>query len=107
MTTYVTQAPAHSGGQLAMAAPGGASGDFAPTGTGVGLLVQSAGTPGSVSLPFGLTIDGLAVQTRVVPFPATGLTLIPLPSTVYGVGTTAVVYSTVTGVTVASVQIAT
>src|ERR1700683_3623942 len=99
MATYAIQGPAHAGAAVAMAAPGGTSGDFAPTGQGVGLLVQTTGTACTVSLPVAPTYDGLVVTTRTVVCPTTGLELIPLPSSVYGAGLTAVHYSAVSGVT--------
>src|SRR2546430_2260460 len=42
MATYSVQGPPHAGAQIAMAAPGGATGDLAPTGQGIGLLVNNA-----------------------------------------------------------------
>lgn len=107
MVTYITQAPAHAGGTIPLTTPGGLTGDFAPTGTGLGLLVQQGTAPGTVILPFAPTVDGLAVTSRQVPCPAGQLVLIPLPNTVYGVGTTAVQYTNITTAQVASVQIAT
>lgn len=107
MTTYVTQAPTHAGGSIVLTAPGGATGDFAPTGTGIGLLVQWGTAPGTITLPVSVSYDNQVVGPRTY-VPGNGqLILIPLPSTVYGVGTTAVQYSTVTGVTVGSIQVAT
>jgi len=103
-----------------MTAPGGTIGDLCPTGQGIGLLVSNASTGGSMTvvLPVTPTTDGLPVGTsigggltgRTVTCPGgtgatDGLTLIPLPDNVYGTGTTAVQYSTVTNITVAAVRI--
>lgn len=120
MATYPLQGPAHAGAQITMSAPGGTVGDLAPTGQGIGLLVSNASTGGSMTvvLPVTPTTDGLPVGSaigggltgRVVTCnggtgATDGLTLIPLPDSVYGVGTTAVQYSTVTNINVAAVRI--
>lgn len=111
MTTYTVQGPSHSGAQLTTAAPGGTAGDLAVTGQGIALLVQNAGTASiTVTLPVAPTYDGLTVTSRTVVCAASsgsvdGLTVIPLPDSVYGVGTTAVAYSSVTSITVAQVRI--
>ena len=108
MTTYITQAPAHAGGSIIMGAAGGATGDLAPTGTGIGLLVQwGTANGGTVTLPIVNTYDGLGVSSRVLSCLPGSINLIPLPSAVYGVGTTAVNYNTTSNLTVASIQVAT
>lgn len=104
MSVYPLQAPAHGGSTLNFAAPGGTAGDTAPTGQGIGLMVNVASGTATVTLPIAPPYDGLAVASRNKACPP-GVTLIPLPSSVYGQGTTAVTYSTVSGVTVAAVRI--
>lgn len=103
MATYAVQSPPHAGAQITTQTP--ASGDLAPTGNGVGLLVQTAGTATTVTLPITPTYDGLAVASRTFTCPATGLTLIPLPSAVYGAGPQVVNYSAVTAVSVAVITV--
>jgi hypothetical protein len=86
-----------------------------PTGQGIGLMVVNNGTTGpmTVVLPVTPTYDGLAVANRVVTVPTAigpatpnaGVAIIPCPDSVYGVGTTAVQYSTVTNVFVAAIRI--
>jgi hypothetical protein len=89
-----------------MSAPGGTASDTAPTGQGLGLLV-SAGTTATmtVTLPVTPTYDGLAVTSRTFVITANQIAVIPLPDSVYGIGTTAVQYSNTTSVTVASIRI--
>lgn len=115
MATYALQGPAHTGAAISQQVPGGTVGDLMPTGQGIGLLVSNMSTTASMTvvLPVTPTYDGLAVANRVVTVPAAtgpaglapGLALIPVPDSVYGVGTTAVQYSTVTSVTVAAIRI--
>jgi hypothetical protein len=99
MVTYALQGPAHAGASITLVAPAGTAGDLATTGQGIGLLVlNSGGTAVSVVLPVVATYDGLTVVNRVVSCgPLAGgipsVTLIPLPDNVYGVGTTAIAYS--------------
>jgi hypothetical protein len=86
-----------------------------PTGQGIGLLVVNNSTTASMTvvLPVSPTYDGLPVSNRVVTVPAgvgpagvnAGVALIPVPDNVYGVGTTAVQYSTVTSIFVAAIRI--
>lgn len=108
MTTYALQGPTHAGSAISLAAPGGTTGDLAPTGQGVALLVvcgtAAAGTV-NVTLPIAATYDGLAVSSRVVPCLSNSTNLIPLPDGVYGTGTTAVNYQSTAGVTVAAVRV--
>ena len=112
MTTYALQGPAHAGAQITLVAPGGTVGDLCPTGQGIGLLVSNASTGGSMTvvLPVTPTYDGLAVANRVVTVnggtgATDGIALIPVPDSVYGVGTTAVQFSTVSNISVAAVRI--
>lgn len=108
MTTYVLQGPTHAGSAISLAAPGGTAGDLAPTGQGVALLVVcGTAAPGTVTvtLPVTTTYDGLAVASRTVPCLTNSTNLIPLPDGVYGSGTTAVNYSSVTGVQVAVIRV--
>jgi hypothetical protein len=96
--TYTIQSPPHAGAAVTLIAPGGTSGDVAPTGSGLALLVVNGATPTTVTLvpqPF----DGLTVGTRTFTVAATSTNLIPLPASVYGTGTTAVGYGNVTTLT--------
>jgi len=98
MATYSVQSPPHAGAAVTLQAPGGTTGDLAPTGSGIALLVVNGATPTTVTLvpvPF----DGLTVGTRSVTIAATSTNLIPLPSSVYGAGTVAVRYGNVTTLT--------
>lgn len=115
MVTYALQGPPHAGATLTAVTPGGTVGDLATTGQGIGLLVFNQGTAASMTvvLPVTPTYDGLAVANRVVTVPAgvgptgafPGMALIPVPDNVYGVGTTAVQFSTTANVQVALVRI--
>jgi hypothetical protein len=98
MATYVIQGPPHAGAAVTLAAPGGTTGDLAPTGQGIALLVVNGATPTTVVLT-PLTFDGLVVTNRTVTVAASSPTLIPLPSAVYGVGLIAVTYGNVTTLT--------
>lgn len=106
MATYALQGPAHAGAVLTLSAPGGTSGDIAPTGQGIGLLC-SAGTTATVTvvLPIAPTYDGLAVTARSFVLTSNQIGLIPLPDSVYGPGTTSVTYTNVTSITVAAMRI--
>ena len=90
-TTYTLQSPPHAGAALALTVP--ANGDIVPTGSGIGLLVinSAAGTM-TVVLPLP-TVDGQVVTARTVTILASATWLIPLPSSVYGVGTVTVTYT--------------
>src|SRR5437660_4392544 len=106
MATYAVQGPPHAGAIISpLTVPSGTASDFAPTGQGVGLLVSCGTAPCTITLPISQTYDGLAVTSRTFPMTANQFGLIPLPDSVYGVGTTAVVYSNVTTVTVAAIRI--
>ncbi len=98
MATYAVNSPPHAGASYSFAAPGGVSGDLAPTGSGIALFVMNGATPTAVTL-VALPFDGLTVTTRSVTVPASQLTVIPLPPSVYGTGTVAVGYSNVTTLT--------
>jgi hypothetical protein len=106
MATYTVQSPPHGPTAAStLSAPGGTTGDLAPTGSGVALLVANGATPTSVALvpvPF----DGLTVGTRTVTIAASSTYLIPLPSSVYGAGTVGVTYGNVTTLTGGAVGVA-
>ncbi len=110
MTTYVAQSPGHAGLQPTWVTPA-ASGDLAPTGSAMYLVVFN-GSAGAitVTLPFAPTYDGQGVTSRTVNVPASTLAapapvFIPLPDGVYGVGTTAVNFSAVTTVSVCVLRV--
>lgn len=98
MATYAVQSPPHAGAAVTLVAPSGTSGDSAPTGPGLALLVANGATPTTVTL-VPLTFDGLVVTTRSVTIGASSINLIPLPSSVYGAGTVAVGYGNITTLT--------
>jgi hypothetical protein len=111
MATYALQGPPHAGATIALTVPSGLTGDLATTGQGIGLLVlNEGGTAITVTLAVTPTYDGLGVTSRTVTVPIAagavpGVTLIPLPDSVYGVGTTAIQYSVITQMQVASIRI--
>lgn len=95
MTAYTAQTPPHTGLTLSpLAAPGGQTGDTAPTGNNVALMVLNTSTtaPNTVTLPISATYDNLGINSRTVTIPSApsasvpSVTLIPLPSSVYGPG---------------------
>lgn len=98
MATYAVQSPPHAGAAVTLQAPGGTTGDLAPTGSGVALLVGNGATPTTVTL-VPIPFDGLTVGTRSVAIGANSINLIPLPASVYGAGTVAVGYANVTTLT--------
>ena len=98
MTAYVVQSPPHAGATVTLAAPGGTTGDTAPTGSGIALLVVNGATVATLTLPVP-SFDGLTVTSRTVTLTASVPTIIPLPSSVYGTGTVALTYSNVTTLT--------
>lgn len=96
MATYTVQAPAHRpSAALTLSAPGGTTGDLAPTGSGVALMVVNGATPTSVTL-VPLTFDGMTVTFPAITIAASSSYLIPLPPSVYGPSTVAVTYANVT-----------
>ena len=105
MATYVTQNPVHAGTTLTWVTP--ASGDLAPTGPANYLVVFNGSVSSiTVTMPFATTFDGQAITSRTYTVAASTLAapapmLIPLPSTVYGAGTTVVNYSATATVSVA------
>jgi hypothetical protein len=104
---YAAQVPADAGQQIAMAPPDSQTGDTAPTGTGVALLVFNGGASGiTVTLPVGPAVDGLAIASRTVAVAAGAVVLIPVPSSVYGMQPTGISYSSTVSVTVAMVGLA-
>lgn len=105
MATYAVNGPPHAGAVVALATPGGTAGDLAPTGQGIGLWVQCGTAPCTVTLPVSVTYDGLSVTSRTFALTAGQFGLIPLPDSVYGVGTTVVNYSNITTVQVAAIRI--
>ena len=103
--TYVLQAPAHAGQQLAMVTP--VSGDTIQPGQGIGLLVINpvGGTQITVQLTL-LSEDSLTGPVRTVTIPANTNWLIPVPDAVYGTQPVPLTYSgTLTNVLVAAVRI--
>ena len=108
MATSAVQSLVHAGTTPTWVTP--ATGDLAPTGPANYLVVFNGQASGSitVTLPIGPTYDGLTIggSGRTVTVNASTLaapapTLIPLPSSVYGAGTTTVNYSSTTTVSVA------
>ena len=97
-TLYTIQSPPHAGAAVTLIAPGGTSGDTAPTGSGLALFVSNGATPTTVTLT-PQNFDGLVVGTRTVTIAANTQYLIPLPASVYGSGTTAIGYGNVTTLT--------
>ena len=104
MATYLNQSPVHAGSQVTFTSPP-ASGDIAPCGPGIGLLVvnPTGGTTITVSLPM-LPVDGMTAGPRVISIPVTTTELIPLPSSVYGSSVTITYTGTLTTVQVASIS---
>lgn len=93
MATYALQGPSHAGATISLQTPGGTIGDLAPTGQGIALFVQAGTTAVTVVLPVAPLYDNLPVANRAFTVPANQVALIPLPSSVYGVGTTQIQYS--------------
>lgn len=98
MATYAVQSPPHAGALITVQAPGGTTGDLAPTGSGIALYVSNGATPTTVTL-VPLPFDNLTVGTRSVAIAAASQYLIPLPASVYGAGTVSVGYANVTTLT--------
>jgi hypothetical protein len=98
MATYAVQAPIHRpAGAITLQAPA-ASGDLAPTGAGLALLVGNGATPTTVTLAVP-QVDGMTVTFPAITIAANSIYLIPLPSTIYGAGTVAVTYGNITTLT--------
>src|SRR6266568_2684017 len=95
MATYSVQSPPHAGAAISLQAPGGTTGDLAPTGSGVALLVVNGATPTSVTL-VPLAFDGMTVTFPAITIAANSVYEIPLPASVYGAGLVAVIYANVT-----------
>ena len=107
MATYTAQSIAHAGTQITWSTP--ASGDLAPTGPANYLLVFNGSVSSiTVTMPIAPLVDGMTVggagrtytviaSTLAAPAPM----LIPLPSSVYGAGTTGINYSATATVSVA------
>jgi hypothetical protein len=93
MATYALQGPSHAGGTIATQTA--ASGDLCPTGQGVALFVIAGTAANTITLPVVPTYDGLSVTSRTFTLPANQYALIPVPDSVYGVGTTVVNYANV------------
>lgn len=106
MATYAVQTPVHAGTQPTWQTP--ASGDLAPTGPANYLVVFNGSVSSiTVTLPVAPAYDGLVIggAGRTVTVPASTLAApapvyIPLPSSVYGTGTTVVNYSATATVSV-------
>lgn len=106
MATYAVQTPVHAGTAPTWVTP--TSGDLAPTGPQNYLVVfNGSASPITVTTPIAPTYDGMtiggtgrtysvAASTLAAPAPM----FIPLPSTVYGAGTTVINYSATTTVSV-------
>jgi len=109
MATYVAQSPGHAGLQPTWVTP--TSGDLAPTGAAMYLVVFNGSASGiTVTLPFAPSYDGQGITSRTVNVPASTLAapapvFIPLPDGVYGVGTTVVNYSATTTVSVCVLRV--
>lgn len=105
MATYTAQALAHTGTQITWQTP--TSGDLAPTGPANYLVVFNGSVSSiTVTMPIAPTYDGLSVTSRTYTVVASTLAapapmLIPLPSSVYGSGTTVINYSATATVSVA------
>ena len=98
MATYAVQSPIQRpAGAITLQAPA-VSGDLAPTGPGLALLVGNGATPTTVTLGVP-TYDGMTVTFPAITIAASSIYLIPLPSSVYGAGTVAVTYGNVTTLT--------
>lgn len=105
VATYPVRSAPHNGAELLLSAPGGVSGDLAPTGEGVELVVNNgSGATVTVTLPFNPKYDDQTVTSRDIPVPAGAIWRIPLPSSVYGNQPTPVNYSAVASVTVGVVR---
>ncbi len=105
MTSYSVQAPVHRpAAGITLVAPGGTTGDLAPTGQGLALLVGNGATPTTVALA-PLAFDGMTVTFPAITIAANSINLIPLPPSVYGAGTTAVNFSAVTTVSVCVIAV--
>lgn len=99
MATYAVQAPVHRpAAAITLQAPGGTTGDLAPTGQGLALLLVNGATPTTVTLA-PLAFDGMAVIFPPITIAASSTYLIPLPPSVYGSGTVAVTYANITTLT--------
>lgn len=99
MATYAVQSPIHRpASAITLQAPGGTTGDLAPTGAGLALMVVNGATPTTVSFAVP-NYDGMTVTFPAITIAASSAYLIPLPSTVYGAGTVAVTYANVTTLT--------
>ena len=112
MATYSVQTPVHAGTAPTWVTP--VSGDLAPTGP-LNYLVVFNGSASSITVttPIAPTYDGMtiggtgrtytvAASTLAAPVPM----FIPLPSSVYGAGTTVVNYSATATVSVCVLALA-
>ena len=107
MATYAAQNPVHAGTQLTWQTP--TSGDLAPTGPSNYLIVFNGSASSiTVTMPIAPTYDGMTIAGSGRTYTVVASTLaapapmvIPLPSTVYGTGTTVINYSATTTVSVA------
>ena len=106
MATYAVQSPVHAGTQLTWVTP--VSGDLAPPGPANYLIVFNGSASSiTVTMPIAPTYDGMTIggsgrtytvvaSTLAAPAPM----VIPLPSSVYGTGTTVINYSATATVSV-------
>jgi hypothetical protein len=98
MATYAVQSPIHRpAGAITLQAPA-VSGDLAPTGAGLALLVGNGATPTTVTLAVP-QYDGMTVTFPAITIAANSIYLIPLPASTYGSGTVGVTYGNVTTLT--------
>lgn len=108
MTAFTVQGPAHAGLKLTMTAPTTGAVDTVPTGPGIALLVLApSSASANVTIPIPNVDSTQAVTGRnVVISTADTPWLIPLPSSVYGVGPVTLTWAgTLTAMTCAVVNI--
>jgi hypothetical protein len=99
MATYAVQSPVHRpAAAITLVAPSGTTGDLAPTGAGLALLVVNGATPTSVTLAVP-QFDGMTVTFPPITIAASSVYEIPLPPSVYGTGTVAITYGNITTLT--------
>lgn len=109
MATYTAQVAPHAGATVTETQPA-ASGNTAPCGAGLGLLIRTTSGPNTVTIaiPTAFTFDGLPIAgspangTRSVTVASNAVAIIPLVATTYADPTTGLatfgVSGTLTGV---------
>lgn len=111
MAVYAVQSAVHAGTAIDKSVAPATTGNTAPTGVGVGLLVNN-GSASSITVtlhvPTATTVDGLVVPNRTVTVAAGAETLIPLTSLYADPATGRATFdiSAVTTVTAAVVRVA-